>query len=99
VRERLCTGQRSIDDENFFRTALGQAPDHCSGSAPGANHDRGTGIRTPGGLLLQNVVHEPIRVVVRAPQRPIRPDDDAADGADAAATGSTSSTIAMARSL
>ena len=80
--ERFRAGGRAIDDADFRRAALRERVGDRPGAAAGADHHRRPRIGAPRRMPLQDVLHEPERVVVRAEERPVRPDDDAADGPD-----------------
>src|SRR5262245_7017524 len=80
--ERIGPFARAVDEANLPGAALDETVDDCPGSTPCADDDRRSGVGTPAGLMLKDVPREAVDVVVRTPERFIRPHDHAADRAD-----------------
>jgi hypothetical protein len=79
ARERVGSLPRSVDEANLASAPLDEAVDDRPRSAPAADDDGRSGVRTPTRLLLKDVPRETVDVVVRAPERSIGPYDDAAN--------------------
>ena len=83
VGNSFCARERAIEEANLLRALPREAVAHGARAAAGADDRDGSSVRPPAGLLLPQVLDEAVAIVVRAPERPLGPDDHAADRADA----------------